>query len=155
MARRPGAAALPAVDLEQLQAECLELVDDAVQGGLVGEAAGEQRVVSAAGRGQGRECLHDRRAERAADADLIASRTTAAGRGFLGWHALRVGVRRMSAHRTVWINATVRLSITGCNHVGVVADSAAAVEYAGPGVRRWLVPRPGLFERLGAAERVV
>jgi LuxR family transcriptional regulator, maltose regulon positive regulatory protein len=25
----------------------------------------------------------------------------------------------------------------------------------GPGVRGWLVPRPGRFERLGAAERVV
>ena len=47
------------------------------------------------------------------------------------------------------------MSIAGCNHVRVVADSGAAVEYAGPGVRAWLVPRPGLFERLGTAERVV
>lgn len=37
----------------------------------------------------------------------------------------------------------------------VVADSAAAVEHADFGVRTWLLPRPGLFERLGAAERVV
>jgi len=37
----------------------------------------------------------------------------------------------------------------------VVADSGAAVEYAGPGVRRWLVSRPGLFELLAGAERVV
>jgi LuxR family transcriptional regulator, maltose regulon positive regulatory protein len=38
---------------------------------------------------------------------------------------------------------------------GVVADSAAAVEDAGFRVRRWLVPRPGLFELLSRAERVV
>jgi LuxR family transcriptional regulator, maltose regulon positive regulatory protein len=37
----------------------------------------------------------------------------------------------------------------------VMADEGAAVESAAPGVRRWLVPRPGLFELLGAAERVV
>ena len=37
----------------------------------------------------------------------------------------------------------------------VVADSGAAVEHAGSGVRAWLVPRPGLFELLGTAERVV
>ena len=37
----------------------------------------------------------------------------------------------------------------------VVADSGAAVERADSGVRAWLVPRPGLFELLGAAERVV
>jgi LuxR family transcriptional regulator, maltose regulon positive regulatory protein len=37
----------------------------------------------------------------------------------------------------------------------VVADPAAVVEPAGPGARRWLVPRPGLFELLRTAERVV
>ena len=37
----------------------------------------------------------------------------------------------------------------------VVADSGAAVEHAVSGVRAWLVPRPGLFELLGAARRVV
>ncbi len=37
----------------------------------------------------------------------------------------------------------------------VVADSGAAVEHADSGVRAWLIPRPGLFELLGAAERVV
>jgi LuxR family transcriptional regulator, maltose regulon positive regulatory protein len=37
----------------------------------------------------------------------------------------------------------------------VVADSGAAVERADSGVRRWLIPRPGLFELLGAARRVV
>ena len=36
-----------------------------------------------------------------------------------------------------------------------VADSGATVESADRGVRAWLVPRPGLFERLGGAERVV
>ena len=41
------------------------------------------------------------------------------------------------------------------NHVRVVPDSAAAIERAGPRVRAWLVPRPGLFERLDGAERVV
>jgi LuxR family maltose regulon positive regulatory protein len=39
--------------------------------------------------------------------------------------------------------------------VRVIADSAAAIERAGPRARAWLVPRPGLFERLGGAERVV
>jgi LuxR family maltose regulon positive regulatory protein len=37
----------------------------------------------------------------------------------------------------------------------VVADSGAAVEHADSGGRAWLIPRPGLFERLGAARRVV
>ena len=36
-----------------------------------------------------------------------------------------------------------------------VADAGAAVEYDSPGARSWLVPRPGLFELLGGAERVV
>ena len=65
----------------------------------------------------------------------------------------RVGVRGVSAHRIVRINP--RLSIPGCNHVRVVADSGVAVEHAVPGVRRWLVARPGLFELLSTAERVV
>ena len=37
----------------------------------------------------------------------------------------------------------------------VVADSGAAVEHADSGARAWLIPRPGLFELLGAARRVV
>ena len=37
----------------------------------------------------------------------------------------------------------------------VVADSGVAVEPAASGVPAWLIPRPGLFELLGAAERVV
>ena len=53
------------------------------------------------------------------------------------------------------VRTNPRLSIPGCNHVGAVADSGAAVEYAGPGVRVWLVPRRGLFELLTRAERVV
>jgi LuxR family maltose regulon positive regulatory protein len=55
----------------------------------------------------------------------------------------------------VWINPTVRFSIAGCNDVRVVAHSEAAVEYARNGVRTWLVPRPGLYELLSRAERVV
>jgi LuxR family transcriptional regulator, maltose regulon positive regulatory protein len=39
--------------------------------------------------------------------------------------------------------------------MSVVADSGAAVEHADSGVRAWLIPRPGLFEILGAARRVV
>jgi LuxR family maltose regulon positive regulatory protein len=39
--------------------------------------------------------------------------------------------------------------------VRVVAESEAVVDSATSGVRRWLVPRPGLFELLGKAERVV
>jgi LuxR family transcriptional regulator, maltose regulon positive regulatory protein len=39
--------------------------------------------------------------------------------------------------------------------MSVVADLAAAVESPDPGARAWLVPRPDLFERLDAAERVV
>ena len=37
----------------------------------------------------------------------------------------------------------------------VVADSGAAVEHAGSGASAWLIPRPGLFELLVAARRVV
>jgi LuxR family transcriptional regulator, maltose regulon positive regulatory protein len=37
----------------------------------------------------------------------------------------------------------------------VVADSVGAVEDAHSGARAWLIPRPGLFERLAGAERVV
>ena len=60
----------------------------------------------------------------------------------------------MSAHRIVRMNPPVWWS-PECNHVCVVADAGAAVEYAASGVRAWLIPRPGLFERLGGAERVV
>ena len=41
-----------------------------------------------------------------------------------------------------------------CNHVRV-ADAGVAVDSAASGARSWLVARPGLFERLGGAERVV
>jgi LuxR family transcriptional regulator, maltose regulon positive regulatory protein len=37
----------------------------------------------------------------------------------------------------------------------VVADLGVAVEPAAAGARAWLIPRPGLFELLGGAERVV
>jgi LuxR family maltose regulon positive regulatory protein len=37
----------------------------------------------------------------------------------------------------------------------VVTDTAPATGYAGSGVPAWLIPRPGLFALLGAAERVV
>ena len=37
----------------------------------------------------------------------------------------------------------------------VVADSGAAVQHPDSGVRAWLIPRPSLFELLGAAGRVV
>jgi len=37
----------------------------------------------------------------------------------------------------------------------VVADTAAAAEYAGAGLKAWLIPRPGLVELLNTAERVV
>jgi LuxR family maltose regulon positive regulatory protein len=39
--------------------------------------------------------------------------------------------------------------------MSVVADTTAATEYAGSGVQPWLIPRPGLFELLNTAERVV
>jgi LuxR family transcriptional regulator, maltose regulon positive regulatory protein len=39
--------------------------------------------------------------------------------------------------------------------MSVVADATAATEYAGSGVQPWLIPRPGLFELLNTAERVV
>src|SRR5262245_11624816 len=39
--------------------------------------------------------------------------------------------------------------------MSVVADTTAATEYAGPGVEPGLIPRPGLFELLNTAERVV
>jgi hypothetical protein len=62
---------------------------------------------------------------------------------------------RGRAHRIVRVNRGVwfgpRRRATMC----VVADGGVAVESAASGVRRWLVPRPGLFELLGRAERVV
>jgi LuxR family maltose regulon positive regulatory protein len=39
--------------------------------------------------------------------------------------------------------------------MSVVADTTAAAEYAGSGVQPWLIPRPGLFELLNTAERVM
>jgi hypothetical protein len=45
--------------------------------------------------------LHDRRAERPADADLVMRRFSRRGGSLVGRHAIRVGVRGMSAHRTV------------------------------------------------------
>src|SRR5215467_13624234 len=39
--------------------------------------------------------------------------------------------------------------------MSVVADSTAATGYAGSVVQPWLIPRPGLFELLNTAERVV
>jgi LuxR family transcriptional regulator, maltose regulon positive regulatory protein len=39
--------------------------------------------------------------------------------------------------------------------MSVVADTTAATEYAGSGEEPWLIPRPGLFELLDTAERVV
>src|SRR5262249_41295067 len=84
------------LDIEKLQAERLELVDDAVQRGLVGDRAGEQGVRSASACGQGRERLQDRRADRAADADLISSRLAATGRTLVSCHSRRIGVGWMS-----------------------------------------------------------
>src|SRR3984885_9298683 len=49
----------------------------------------------------------------------------------------------------VWL--TPRRGATMC----VVADSAAAVEHPGFGMRRSLVPRPSLFELVNTAGRVV
>jgi hypothetical protein len=80
------------------------------------ERAGQQRVVTVSTHGQRRERLDDRRADRPADADLVAPRLVIAGRCLVGWHAIRVGVSWITAHRMVWTNPTVRLSIAGCDH---------------------------------------
>ena len=45
--------------------------------------------------------------------------------------------------------------LAGVQPCRVVADAGVAVDSAASGVRRWLVPRPGLFELLDGAERVV
>jgi len=103
-AGRSGIAGWETADFEQLQAEGFELVDDAVQGGLVEERAGEQRVVSVSAHGQRREGLHHRRADRPADAELVAAGLATAGRCIGGWHAIRVGVRGVSAHRPGRVN---------------------------------------------------
>jgi ATP/maltotriose-dependent transcriptional regulator MalT len=91
-------------DLQQLEAERLELVDYAVQRALVAERADQQRVPTASARGQRRERLHHRRADRSADPNLVAPRLAAAGRSLLRCHAIRVGVRGISAHRIVRTN---------------------------------------------------
>src|SRR5215469_6462396 len=70
-------------------------------------------------------------------------------------HASRVGARAVSAHHIVRMNRRVWFSPRPGATMCVVADAGAAVEFAASGGRRWLVPRPGLFELLGGAERVV
>ena len=105
--RSLGIAGRQTADLEQLQAECFELVDHAVQGGLIRERAGQQRVLSASARGQRRERLHHRRADRPTDADLVAPRLASPGRAVLGCHAISVGVRVVSAHRIVRTKSAV------------------------------------------------
>jgi LuxR family maltose regulon positive regulatory protein len=64
-----------------------------------------------------------------------------------------IGVRWMSAHRTRRMNPTVRLKRRGTANMWFVANAGAAVEHAPSGLT--LIPRPGLFELLGAAGRVV
>jgi hypothetical protein len=92
--------------------------------------------------------LHHRRADRSTDAYFVAPRLATAGRSLLRSHAVRVGVGWVSAHPIVGVNRRVWLRVAGYNHVClcVVADSGAAVESAGFGVRRSSVARPGLFE---------
>src|SRR5262249_18995188 len=130
--RSLGIAGGQTANLEQLQTECLELVDYAIDGRLVGERAGQQCVLTVSARAQRRERLHNRRADRPSDADLVARRLTTTGRSVFGWHAISVGVARVSAHRMVRTNARRHL---GCDHVRAVADARAVVESPGSGVR--------------------
>jgi len=58
----------------------------------------------------------------------------------------------MSAHRIADVNPSGPRAHHACDNLAV-PDGATAPEYAGTGVR--LIPRPGLFELLNAAERVV
>jgi hypothetical protein len=130
-------------------------MDHPVQGALARERAREQRVLTTSAHRQRRERLHDRRADRPADAYLVAPRLAGPGRSVRGWHAIMVGVRGMSAHRIVRVNRTVWLKPRWGATMCVVADAGAVVDSAAFGLRAWLVPRPGLFELLGTAERVV
>jgi LuxR family transcriptional regulator, maltose regulon positive regulatory protein len=59
----------------------------------------------------------------------------------------------MSAHRMVRVIRRVHRSRAAT--MWVVADSGEAVEHAASGARTWLIPRPGLFEQLNTAQRVV
>src|SRR5262245_41529864 len=93
-------------DLQKMHSERLELVDHPVEGGLV-QRAGEQRVGIARGRGQGREGLHQRGTDGAADADLVAAPVSTVGPALLDRHMRSVAVGWMSAHRMLRVNPTV------------------------------------------------
>jgi hypothetical protein len=55
--------------------------------------------------------LHDRRADRPSDADLVALRLTTAARSVVGCHAIRFGAGRVSAPRMIRMNSMVWLRI--------------------------------------------
>src|SRR5262249_4072955 len=95
-----------------MQSERFELGDHPVKGGLV-QRAGEQRVVTASGRSQGRERLHQRRTDRATDSDLVAAPLATVGPVVLDRHMRSVGVGWMSAHRMLRVNPTVWLETAG------------------------------------------
>jgi hypothetical protein len=61
-------------------------MDHPVQGGLVGQRADKQGVLTTSALGQGRERLHDRRADLPSDADLVAPRLTTTACCVGGWH---------------------------------------------------------------------
>lgn len=80
---------LPLGNLEQLQPERLDLVEHAVEGGLVGKRSAQHCVRALPVCGERRERFKERRAELAADADLEALlrlRPRSVGRLSLSWH---------------------------------------------------------------------
>ena len=120
MACRPGVATLLVVDLEQLQAECFELVDDAVQGGLVGERPAQHGVLSPCAGGQRWKRLEDRRADRTAHPDLVVARRSGSIAARCFGAGTRSGLARgwVSARHAVLVNPPKNVHGIGANMSG-------------------------------------
>src|SRR5690349_8166125 len=80
-----------APDVEQLEAERLDALEHPVQGGLIDDAAPEERLGGCDGRIHALEGVEEGGTHAATDGDDV-----------VGWfHALSVGITRMTGHRTM------------------------------------------------------
>ena len=110
----------PASDLQQLESERFELVDHAVERGLVGERSAQHGDLSASASGQRRKRLEHRRADRAAHPDLVVARrpSLAAARRSRARHAIRIDPSWVSAPHLVLMNPPPRVDRRGGNMWG-------------------------------------
>ena len=152
-AHRPATARPRAADLQKLQAGCLELADHPVQGARVDEPAGQQRVLTASAGGQRGECFSSwGRSARCRGSRSAAARDRRSLCPLLTCDQSRRTAGERTSHRSDesdgFVEDRLGATVLCCGRRG------SAVEPASFGVRG-VVPRPGLFERLGSAERVV